>query len=99
LLDDLVTSRSFEQAQKLSLYRVLSTQATLVGGKNGVMVSYAYVMDPAKSAYQSTLPRVMKGVDYLVPHQGQVYLISLEAQAETWQPTVMESIVKNIRLD
>lgn len=98
LIDDLVTLRSFEQAQKLSLYRVLSTQSVLVGGKSGIMLSYAYVMDPAKSAYQSTLPRVMKGADYLVPYQGQVYLISLEAEADTWQPTIVENIVQSIRL-
>ncbi|MHB1354363.1 MAG: hypothetical protein ACYCZF_00130 [Anaerolineae bacterium] len=97
LMDDLVALRSFQQAQKLTLYRVLSTQAVTVGGKSGVMINYAYVMDPAQSAYQSTLPRVMKGADYLVPYQGQVYLVTLEAQSNAWQPALFESIIQSVR--
>jgi hypothetical protein len=99
LMDDLVTMRSFDQGQKLSLYRVLSTGVVQVVGKNATMLTFAYVTDPAKSAYQTTLPRVMRGVDYLIVHQGQVYLVSLEGEANLWQPGLIDAIVQSVRFN
>jgi hypothetical protein len=97
-LDDLMTMRSFEQAQNLSLYRVLTTRKVAVDGNGSIVLSYAYINEPAKSAYQASLPQVMRGADYLVPYQGQVYLVSYEADASSWQQTVADNIAKSIRL-
>ena len=81
-MDDLVAQRGFAQAQEVDMYRVLSSEPVEVGGKKAVAVTYAYVTDPAGSAYQSALPVVIEGVDYIVPHNGKAYLITLETNAK-----------------
>jgi len=80
-LDELVAMRGFAQAANRELYRVLSSELVKVGNTGGVAVTYGYVEDSGGSPHLSNLPVVIEGVDYLVPHEGKVYIISLEAAA------------------
>ena len=84
-LDELVAQRGFSQAAIKEMYRVLSSEQAKVGGKAGVAITYGYVKDSNNSPHLSSLPVVIEGVDYLVPHKGKVYMISLEVAAEDLQ--------------
>jgi hypothetical protein len=98
-MDDLVTQLSFERGKNLPLYRVLVTRNTRVDGKSGVAVSYTYVYDPAPSVYQSALPIVMRGTDYIVPYKGKAYVISMEASAQDYDSTAgaFAEVLRSIR--
>jgi len=96
-MNDLVAERSFELAQNTQLFRVLETKTTQVNGKKAVMLSYAFVSDPATSSYQSTLPRVIQGEDYLIPYQGIVYCVAFQDEASAWQASRIERVLKSIR--
>jgi hypothetical protein len=98
-MDALVAQRGFDRAQREAMYRVLSTTPVELGGKRGVAVAYAYVADPQATAYQSALPVVMEGVDYLVPHAGYVYVLTLEAPAERYAEyeAIFNRIIASVR--
>ena len=98
-MDQLVAQRGFDRAQREAMYRVLSTAPAQLGGKRGVAVAYAYVANPRATAYQSALPVVMEGVDYIVPHAGKVYVLTLEAPAGGYagREAAFSRIVASIR--
>jgi hypothetical protein len=98
-MDALVAQRGFSRAGRDAMYRVLSTAAADLGGKRGVAVSYAYVIDPKATAYQSALPVVMEGVDYIVPHAGRAYVLTLEAPSASRAEyeAVFRRIVASVR--
>ncbi len=98
-MDDLVAQRGFDQTQRVKMYRVLSSEQAELGGKKAVAVTYAYVIDPAGSAYQSVLPMVIEGVDYIVPHNGKAYLITLETNAEDFaaHEKTFDRILKSVK--
>jgi len=98
-LDELVAMRGFAQAANKEMYRVLSSKMAKVGNANGVAVTYGYVEDSGDSPHLSNLPVVIEGVDYLVPHEGKVYVISLEAAATDFakQQRAFDRIVKSVR--
>jgi len=100
-MDALVAQRGFDRAQREAMYRVLSTAPVELGGKRGVGVSYAYVVDPQGTAYQSAVPVVMEGIDYIVPHAGKVYVLTLEAPAEGYaeQAGAFDRIVDSVRFE
>jgi len=98
-MDALVAQRVFDRGQREAMYRVLSSAPAEVGDTKGVAVSYAYVIDPQATAYQSALPVVMEGIDYIVPHAGKVYVLTLEAPADAYAgyETVFGRITKSVR--
>lgn len=98
-MDALVAQRGFDRAQREAMYRVLSTAPADLGGKRGVAVAYAYVIDPQATAYQSAMPVVMEGVDYIVPHAGRVYVLTLEAPAEGYaeRRAAFDRIIASVR--
>mgnify|MGYP005848177263 CR=1 FL=1 len=98
-MDALVAQRGFGRAQREAMYRVLSTTPAELNGKRGVAVSYAYVADPKATAYQSALPVVMEGVDYIVPHAGKAYVLTLEAPSASYAEyeTAFRRIVASVR--
>lgn len=83
-MDALVAQRGFSRAQAEAMYRVLATSPAELNGKRGVAVSYAYVLDPKATAYQSAVPVVMEGTDYIVTHAGKAYVLTVEAPAESY---------------
>ncbi|MHB9032795.1 MAG: hypothetical protein ACYC6L_07080 [Anaerolineae bacterium] len=97
-MEDLVTMRAFELAQATELFRVLATKAVQVDAQAATEISYAFVLDSAVSSYLNAVPKVIRGVDYLVPYQGQIYLISYQDDANSWQQNVFEQIRSSIKL-
>lgn len=99
-MDTLVAQRTFDRAQVETMYRVLSSASADVGGKRAVAVSFAYVAEPRTTAYQSALPVVMEGVDYILAHEGKVYVLTLEAPADEFESrsATFERIVQSVRL-
>lgn len=98
-LDELVAQRGFSEAATKEMYRVLASEQATVGGKAGVVITYGYAKDSANSPHLSSLPIVMEGSDYLVPHEGKVYLISLEAAASDFEASkkIFERILRSVR--
>jgi hypothetical protein len=98
-LDELVAQRGFAQAQSREMYRVLTSQRARVGSESGVALTYGYVRDAASSPHLSALPVVIMGVDYIVPHSGKVYVISLEAAATEFeaQRSTFGRILRSVR--
>ena len=98
-LDELVAMRGFAQAANKELYRVLSSESAKVGNADGVAVSYGYVENSSGSPHLSDLPVVIEGVDCIVPHEGKVYVISLEAAATDFakQQKAFDRILRSAR--
>lgn len=99
-LEELVAQRGFDQAGAHGMYRVLSTERTEVGGKSAVALRYAYVQDGLGMG-SAALPVVMEGVDYIVPHQTRVYLLSLETEAQALEkerPT-WDRVLRSVRFN
>jgi hypothetical protein len=98
-LDELVAIHGFAQAANRELYRVLSSELVKVGNTSGVAVTYGYVEDSGGSPHLSDLPAVIEGVDYLVPHEGKVYVISMEAAATDFakQQRAFDRILRSVR--
>jgi hypothetical protein len=81
-----VTAWTFQRGQELEGYRVLGTEAVQVDNIDGVRIDYAYVSDPIASPYRRALPVVVEAVDYLLPYQGKLYVITLAADAGRFEP-------------
>jgi hypothetical protein len=99
-LDDLVAQRGFDQAGAHALYRVLATERTKVGGRSAVALRYAYVRDNAAIGV-GALPVVVEGEDYIIPYQGRVYLLTLEAEADALagQQPAFDRLVRSVRFE
>jgi len=99
-MDALIAQRSFDRAQAETMYRVLSSADAQVGGKDAVAVTYAYVNEPRTTAYQSSLPVVMEGVDYILVHNGKVYVLTMEAPAAEFESrsATFARIARSVRL-
>lgn len=80
-----VTAWTFQRGQELEGYRVLGTEAAQVDNIDGVRIDYAYVSDPIASPYRRALPVVVEAVDYLLPYQGKLYVITLAADASRFE--------------
>lgn len=80
-----VTAWTFQRGQELEGYRVLGTEAARVDNIDGVRIDYAYVSDPIASPYRRALPVVVEAVDYLLPYQGKLYVITLAADASRFE--------------
>jgi hypothetical protein len=80
-----VTAWTFQRGQELEGYRVLGTQAVQVDNIDGTRIDYAYVSEPIASPYRKALPVVVEAVDYLLPYQGKLYVITLAADASRFE--------------
>lgn len=65
-----------------SLYRVLSLEATRVGGKDARAIEYAYVADPHEAVLAAQrLPVVMRGIEIVAVEGANIYTIDFRAPA------------------
>jgi hypothetical protein len=99
-LDDLLAQLAFQRARDLPMYRVLKTVPARVGGRSAVAAEYAYVEDPVASAYQSSMPVVVRGTSYILPYKGKAYVLSLETTATDYAVHArdFERIVQSVHL-
>jgi len=84
-MTSMVAAWTFQRGQELEGYRVLSTEAVEVDGIGGTRIDYAYVSDPIASPYRKALPVVVEAVDYLLPYQDKVYVVTLAADGDRFE--------------
>jgi hypothetical protein len=74
-----VTSWSFQRGQELAAFRVLGTEPAVVGGRQGVMLHYAFVSEPIASPFRQALPVVVEAADYLIPAGDRMLVLTAAA--------------------
>lgn len=80
-----VTTWTFGNSQKLSNYRVLSTEHVDIAGQKAIRIDYTYVSEPIASPYRRALPVVVEAVDYVILSQDQAYVVTLAADAHDFE--------------
>jgi len=93
-----MTAWTFERGQELDGYRVLGTEEVEVDGIRGTRIDYVYVSDPLPSPYRKALPVVVEAMDYLLPYQDKVYVITLAADGDRFEQESrqFESILRRV---
>lgn len=78
-LDTLAASRNHSRTQMDDSFRVLASEAVIVGGQEGYKVSFGRVNSSVPG-----IPAVIEGVDYYFRHGEQVLIISLESRLDSF---------------
>lgn len=71
--------RRVEQRASLIGYHFLSNSDITVGGANGAVFEYAYVVQPIDQARRASLPVVVQAREYIVPTKDRTFYITLAA--------------------
>jgi len=71
--------RRVEQRASLIGYHFLSKSDITVGGANGAVFEYAYVVQPIDQARRASLPVVVQAREYIVPTKDRTFYITLAA--------------------
>lgn len=71
--------RRVEQRASLTGYHFLSNSDITVGGANGAVFEYAYVVQPIDQARRASLPVVVQAREYIVPTKDRTFYITLAA--------------------
>lgn len=100
-VQDLAELFTEDAEQALSGYRILESSDSEVDGVEAVRISYAYVDEPLESAFQTSLPVVVQGVDVLLIHGSKLYVMTFAAPATSFSERVeiMESILDSVELE
>jgi len=80
-----ITAWTFQRSRDLDGYRVLSTESTVLDGRRGVRIDYAYVSNPIASPYRKALPVVVEAVDYLFLVGDQTIVITTAADGTQFE--------------
>ena len=81
-LGQVSTEVALARAQQIAMYRVLSERAARIGGKDALIVEYAFVEDPHESVLAAArLPVVVRGLHVVVFADGTVYHVDVRAAA------------------
>ncbi|MFN8457945.1 MAG: hypothetical protein U0401_25390 [Anaerolineae bacterium] len=99
-LTSAVTTWTFGRSQVLDNYRILATETAQVGGQPAGRVVYTFVNEPIANPYRWALPVVVEAVDYVFLHQGQVYVLTLAADGNRFEPEQgrFEAIIRSVTL-
>jgi hypothetical protein len=77
--------QGLRRAQELDRYRELSAEpAALLGGREALLTTYAYLADPTRDSGGNGLPVVVEAQDLLFRHENQWLVITLAADAGDW---------------
>jgi hypothetical protein len=71
-----ITAWSFQRGQELGAFRVLGTEPTVIGGRQGAVLHYAFVSDPIASPFRQALPVVVEAADYLIPTGDRMLILT-----------------------
>jgi hypothetical protein len=98
---DLVEPFTAERAQDLAAYRVFETSDTEVDGLEAVRISYTYEDEPTGGPFQTSVPVVVQGVDVLVTHGSNLYVLTFAAPATTFsqQAEIFDGILDSVNLE
>jgi hypothetical protein len=78
---DVLVSLSVQRAQKLTAYRILTTEEGTVDGLSASGLTYGYVSEPDQSL-QLGIPVVVEAVDWVVLREGKGYVFTFSAPAK-----------------
>jgi hypothetical protein len=100
-VEDWIEPLTQQRAEELAAYRILETGDTEVDGAKAVKISYVYEIEPAGSAFQASVPVVVQGVDILVSHGSNLYILTFAAPAATFsqQAGTLDAILDSVRLE
>jgi len=81
-LGQVSTETALARSQQLAMYRVVAERAGRVGGKDALIIEYAFVEDPHESVLAAArLPVVVRGLQVVVFADGVTYHIDLRSAA------------------
>jgi len=78
-LDTLAAGRNQSRARMDDSFRVLASEAVIVGGQEGYKVSFGRINSSVPG-----MPAVIEGVEYYFRHGEQVLIISLESRLDSF---------------
>lgn len=85
-LNALSTRRTIKLSQDLDGFSMLGTKPDNINGESAVTLSYAYVIVPeAGTAGSARLPVVVQATDTLVKHNGQLYVVHFNSDANSFE--------------
>jgi hypothetical protein len=85
LLEDARADRGIKLAGSLQGYRELSAERmTVYGNQPALVTNYAFIADPTRDLGAIGLPVVVEAQDIMFLHEGQVIVVTLEADAAEW---------------
>lgn len=93
-----ISSWTFGRGQTLNHYQVLETKRLNLAGQAAAEIDYAFVNQPIASPYRRALPVVVEAVDYLVPSQETLYIITLAADSSRFaqEQAQFETILQSL---
>jgi hypothetical protein len=72
------------RSEEMTNYRELTAEPVTVDGQPGLLTTYAYVADPARSRGAVGLPVVVQGQDLLFFDDGKLVAVTVAADATEW---------------
>lgn len=78
-LEEVAAERNLALGKILDGFRILNETPVIRRGREGYKVTYAFIDTDTPG-----LPRVLQGVDYYFPENGQALIISLQAQEKDY---------------
>ena len=77
--------RGLKLAAELPGYRELeAAEMQVLNGAPAIVTTYGFIDDPTRNAGATSLPVVVEAQDVVFVHEGQVYVVSLRADASDW---------------
>jgi hypothetical protein len=100
-LGQVSTEAALSRAQRMAMYRVLAERAARIGGKDALIVEYAFVEDPHESVLAAArIPVVVRGLYAVVFADAVVYHIDLRAAATAFdkERRDFDAVLRDIQL-
>jgi hypothetical protein len=80
------TAIALKRSQELQYYRELEAQRVTVNGRQGIMVTYAYVADPTREQGAIAPPVVVQAQDIIFPSGNtEALIVTVATDAATWE--------------
>jgi hypothetical protein len=94
------TGLGMQRTQALLRYRELSAETVRVtGGRDGVLVTYAYVDDPSRAAGALSAPVVVLAQDLIFLVDDQAVIVTTAADAAGWSEDQFRVIYDSLRMN
>jgi hypothetical protein len=101
--DNIVTVRAglgAQHARDLFRYRELSAEGVTVNREEGILVTYAYIADPAREQGGNAPPVVVQAQDLIFPSGNQMVIITMAADTTVWdaQTPFFDILTNSLRM-
>lgn len=98
-MSDIALAWSAGHNKEFDAYSALRVEPTTLGGKDAVLIEYAYVAPPLVGAASTGVPVIARARDYLVRQGDTVTVLTLVAEANTFTTAdaLWEAIIASVR--